>query len=184
MHEGTFEINKRSQGLLVVGSPTAGAGPVAAQDPKPSPELAREIARETYTWGYPLVIMDATRKASTNFEVPTGEPGQAPMNQFAHAKAYPDATFRLVVRPNFDTLYSVAWVDVGPEPIVMALPKMHRFHVFQMMDGWSEVFAAPGTRMDGGKGGNYMIVGPNWRGDVPKEMELLRSPTDMVWVAG
>ncbi len=149
-----------------------------------SPELAREIAQETYIWGYPLVLIDITRKVMTNYEAPTGELGQAPMNQFAHAKTFPPASFRAVVRPNFDTLYSFAWLDLGPEPLVMTLPQTDRYHVFQMMDGWSEVFAAPGTRMTGGKGGNYLIVGRDWKGDVPKDMELLRSPTDIVWVAG
>jgi hypothetical protein len=86
------------------------------------------------------------------------------MNQFSHAKAFPPASFRDVVRPNFDTLYSVAWLDVGLEPLVMTLAKTDRYHVFQMMDCWTEVFAAPGTRMTGGKGGNYLIVGPNWEG--------------------
>ena len=89
-----------------------------------------------------------------------------------------------MVRPNFDTLYSVAWLDLGREPLVMTLPKTDRYHVFQMMDGWSEVFAAPGTRMTGGTGGSYLVVGPGWKGDVPKDMELLRSPTDIVWVIG
>ena len=149
-----------------------------------SPELARDIAQETYIWGYPLVLMDLTRKVSTNFGEPTGIAGQGPMNQFSHAKAFPPASFRDVVRPNFDTLYSVAWLDVGLEPLVMTLAKTDRYHVFQMMDCWTEVFAAPGTRMTGGKGGNYLIVGPNWQGDTPRDMELLRSPTEIVWIVG
>jgi len=109
-----------------------------------SPELAREIAQETYLWGYPLVLIDITRKVMTNYKAPTGELGQAPMNQFAHAKTFPPTSFRAVVRPNFDTLYSFAWLDLGPEPLVMTLPQTDRYHVFQLMDGWSEVFAARG----------------------------------------
>ncbi len=145
---------------------------------------ARAIAQETYVWGYPLVMMTATRKVQTNVEAPAGALGRAPLNQFAHAKTFPLATFRDVVRPNFDTLYSTAWLDLGPEPLVMTLPKTDRYHVFQMMDGWSEVFAAPGTRMTGGKGGNVLIAGPRWRGDVLKDMELLRSPTVHAWIIG
>jgi hypothetical protein len=53
-----------------------------------------------------------------------------------------------------------------------------------MCDAWQEVFAAPGTRWNGGAGGNYLIVGAKWRGDVPQGMKLLRSPTDHVWVIG
>jgi hypothetical protein len=121
---------------------------------------------------------------ATNYEKPTGMMMQAPVNQFAHARAFPPASFRAIVRPNFDTLYSSAFLYLDPEPMVMTLPKTERYHVFQMMDGWSEVFAAPGTRMAGGKGGNYLIVGPGWRGEVPKDMELLRSPTASVSIGG
>jgi hypothetical protein len=92
-----------------------------------SPELAREIAQETYIWGYPLVLMDLTRRVATNFETNQGILGQAPINQFSHAKAFPPTSFRDVVRPNFDTLYSVVWLDVGPEPLVMTLPKTNPY---------------------------------------------------------
>jgi hypothetical protein len=149
-----------------------------------SPELASEIAEELYIWGYPLVLMDLTRKVQTNFETATGVPGQAPMNQFSHAKTFPPPSFRDVVRPNFDTLYSIAWLDLGPEPMVLTLPKTERYHIFQLMDAWTEVFAAPGTRTTGGNGGSYLIAGPNWRGDSPKEADLLRSPTEIIWIVG
>jgi len=158
-------------------SSNAGAESVTASE-------ARAIALETYIWGYPLVMMDITRKVQTNVEAADSSVGRAPLNQFAHAKTFPPVTFRDVVRPNFDTLYSMAWLDVGWEPLVMTLPKTDRYHVFQMMDGWSEVFAAPGTRMNGGTGGNYLIAGPSWWGRVPKDMELLRSPTTHVWIIG
>src|SRR5262245_17407976 len=149
-----------------------------------SPQLAREIAQELYVWAYPLVIMDVTGRVSTNHEAPTGIPGQAPVNQIAHAQAFPPATFRDVVRPNFDTLYSFATCDLSAEPLVLTLPTTDRYHVFQMMDGWTDVFAAPGTRMNGGVGGNYLVAGPRFRGNVPPGMDVLLSPTDAVWIVG
>lgn len=187
-----FPISRRAlSGLLLPALPVAAAaqqgspGATATTQAAPiSPDLAREIAEETYIWGYPLVLMDVTRKVTTNVAAPTGEVGQAPMNWLSHARAFPPATFRAVIRPNFDTLYSFAWMDLGPEPLVMTLPRTDRYHVFQMMDGWSEVFAAPGTRMTGGRGGSYLIAGPGWRGAVPSGMDLLRSPTDIVWLIG
>ena len=167
---------------LVAVLTISGAGSIA-DDQTVTPAQARAIAQETYIWGYPLVLMDVTRKVQTNVEAPS-ETGRAPLNQFVHAKTFPPASFRDIVRPNFDTLYSMAWLAVETEPLVMTLPKTDRYHVFQMMDGWSEVFAAPGTRVTGGQGGNYLIVGPEWRGDVPRDMELLRSPTAHVWIIG
>jgi hypothetical protein len=155
-----------------------------AETPTATAEEARQIAEETYVWGYPLVLMDVTRKVLTNFEAPTGLPGQAPMNQFSHAKTFPPGSFRDVVRPNFDTLYSVAWLDLGHEPLVLTLPATDRYHLFPMLDGWTDIFAVPGTRMNGGRGGNYVIVGPDWPGHLPKDMTVLRSPTDIVWIIG
>jgi hypothetical protein len=152
--------------------------------PAISPELAREIAQETYIWGYPLVLMDLTRRVQTNTEAPNSRTGRASLNQFGHMVAFPPATFRAVVRPNFDALYSIAWLDLEEEALVMTLPQTDRYHVFQIMDAWTEVFAAPGTRMIGSEGGTYLIVGPEWQGEAPKDMTLLRSPTPHAWIIG
>jgi hypothetical protein len=73
---------------------------------------ARAIAVDAYLYFYPLVTMDLTRKQLTNVE-----PGKtsfgAPMNMFNNIEEYPAADVRAVVRPNFDTLYSSAWLDLA-----------------------------------------------------------------------
>ncbi len=67
-------------------------------------ELVR-IAEEAVLYGFPLVLMEQTRRQATN--VPVGvRPLGGPMNWFAHLRAFPPGDFRDVVRPNFDTLYS------------------------------------------------------------------------------
>src|SRR3546814_14858102 len=76
------------------------------------------------------------------------------MNHFSHMKTYPDASFRDVVRPNADTLYSTLWFDVGKEPLILTLPDTAgRYHVVPIMDMWTEVFATLGTRTTGNDGG-------------------------------
>jgi hypothetical protein len=164
-------------GLAATATATATAAEV------PRPEVLAQIAREAYIWGYPLVLVDATRKVITNVEAPLPI-GRAPRNQFTHLRAFPPSDFRDIVRPNFDTLYSAAFLDLSAGPLVLTLPKTDRYHVFQMMDAWSEVFAAPGTRADGGSGGPHLVAGPGWAGEVPAGMSLLRSPTDLVWIIG
>jgi hypothetical protein len=52
------------------------------------------------------VSADTTRLFATNIE-PGKEPLKGPMNTFCSAAAYPPGDFRLVVRINFDTLYSL-----------------------------------------------------------------------------
>src|SRR3989344_7189439 len=144
---------------------------------------AYAIGIEAYTYAYPLVLMETTRRVSTN----AGSPGRlrAPVNHFANMKTYPDASFKDVVRPNADTLYSSMWFDVGKEPLVLTLPNTQgRYHVIPLMDMWTDVFATLGTRTTGNDGGTAACVGPHWQGVLPKGMRLVRSPTEMGWIIG
>ena len=74
-------------------------------------EEAQDIAVDAYVYFYPLVTMDVTRKQLTNLE-PGKVPGRGPMNMFNNVPTYPPADDKVVVRPNFDTLYSVAYLDL------------------------------------------------------------------------
>ena len=88
------------------------AVPSAAQSI--SAEEAQVIAAEAYVYFYPLVTMDLTRKQLINSDPKTAGIG-GPPNTFYNIQAYPTADMRAVVRPNFDTLYSRAWLDPTPE---------------------------------------------------------------------
>lgn len=144
---------------------------------------AAKIAEDAYIFGYPLVLMDVTKAVST--AVPKPEGTKAPINQFAHVRAFPDATYTDIVSPNADTLYSLAWLDLAKEPIVLSVPEVgKRFYLMQIMDDRTNVFANPGTRTTGGGEGRFAIVGPQWTGKLPAGVEELRSPTNTVWICG
>src|SRR5262245_4091254 len=89
----------------------------AAMAQNVSEEEAARIAKDAYVYAYPLVLTYLTAIQTTNFAEPTGIPTQAPLNQFSHALRLVPADYKVVVRPNNDTLYSTAVVDVGAEPI-------------------------------------------------------------------
>ena len=113
-----------------------------------SPEELARIAQELYVYAYPLVLMDVTRRVTTNTERPQGM--RAPMNMFAHLAEFPDASFTEVVRPNADTLYSSLWLDVTEEPLVVSVPdSWGRYYLLPLLDMWTDVFAAPGARTTG-----------------------------------
>lgn len=76
---------------------------------------------------YPLLLSDLTLRQQTNFAEPTGRLAQAPLNQFSHAREFTPADWKVVVRPNVDTLYSPATLDLGPEPIVLSVPATDRY---------------------------------------------------------
>jgi len=146
----------------------------SAPSPALTPNEAEAIATLGYIYGYPLVLMDVSRAARP-----------APANRFDHRAEFPDDTFTDVVSPNVDTLYSTAWLDLQKEPIVLAVPDVaRRYYVMQLLDAWTNVIAAPGTRTTGSGKGAFAVIGPGWRGDLPSAVEAIQSPTEMVWLIG
>lgn len=141
-------------------------------------------AVEAYVYLYPLVTMEVTRRQMTNANV--GErPGTAPVGTFAHVRAFPDAEFKAVVRPNFDTLYSAAWLDLRAEPVVVSLPDTAgRYYLMPMLDMWTDVFAAPGKRTTGTEAGDYAVAAPGWSGEAADGMGVIHAPTPIVWLIG
>ncbi|MEM6321030.1 MAG: DUF1254 domain-containing protein [Bacteroidota bacterium] len=143
-----------------------------------------KIMGETYLYGYPLVLMDLTKKVSTNIEQPHPVRSSAPVNQLGHYRAFPDHTMRAVVKPNVDTYYSSAWLDLKNEPLVMSMPATERYYLLQLMDAYSNVFSSLGPRTTGKGAHNFLIAGPDWEGEIPEGMELIQAPTQLVWLLG
>ena len=132
---------------------------------------------EVYVFGYPLILMEKTKEAMLKTDLSS--------NQFLHLQLFPDHEFRNVVRPNNDTLYSIAWLDLSGEPLVLSVPELGgRYFVMPFMDAWTNVFASVGQRETGSGAGEYMITGPGWRGEVPSGVRHIESPTPMVWLLG
>lgn len=151
----------------------------------PSKEEAKSLARKVYLYAYPIVLMDITMRQATNVPDAEAAPMRAPVNQFAHFREYPKADARDVVRFNFDTLYSFAWLDLRDGPFVLSLPDTGgRYYLMPMLDMWTDVFAVPGTRTTGNEAGNLAIAAPDWKGEVPAGMDLIRAPTPAIWIMG
>ena len=160
-------------GIIFVSNLAAVAGP--AQQATLPPQEIRTIAEKAYTFAYPLVLMEFTRR-NTVEHATLG--GNAYPNRFTHAPEFPNATFRQVIRPNADTLYSMAWLDLTQEPLLMEVPDTKgRFYLMQFMDAWTETFASPGKRTTGTGQGWFAIVGPDWKGKLPERAQRIDSPT-------
>jgi hypothetical protein len=147
-------------------------------------EQARAIGVDAYLYFYSLITMDITRKQSTNIE-PGKEFGKGPMNTFVSIPAYPPADLKVVVRINFDTLYSIAWLDLTKEPLIVSAPDTGgRYYLLPMLDMWTDVFASPGWRTTGTQAANSLVTPPGWNGTLPSGFTRISAPTPYVWIIG
>ncbi len=158
---------------------------------KPSPKQsavqkearAAFLAEQAYIFGYPLVLMSVTKDVMT--ATPTVKGRKAPLNQFIHLRKFPGPALTEVVSPNVDTLYSVAWLDLTSEPIILSVPDTEgRYYLMPTLDAWTNVFASPGKRTTGTMKGDFAFVGPSWSGLLPAGVKEIRSPTNLAWILG
>lgn len=121
-----------------------------------------DILEEAFVYAYALVLLDLVRAATTNTEVPTSD--KAPMNQLFHARTLATPETASLTRPNVDTLYSQAHVDLWLEPYVLVKPASNRFCSIQPFDGYSNTPVMLGT---GGVGGSeaasFVLIGPHFQ---------------------
>ena len=171
-----FALPALLSAALVGGAPARAAETISEQD-------AHAIGVQAYLYFYSLITMDLTRKQLTNVVKPEGL--YAPMNTFANIMEYPTADIKVVVRPNFDTLYSSAWLDLSKEPVIVSVPDTHgRYYLLPMLDMWTDVFASPGWRTTGTQAGDYAVTPPGWSGSLPAGVVRIDAPTPYVWIIG
>ena len=146
-------------------------------------EAAFHYGVSAYIWGYSLVHTERLQRDRIYKSSP-GVP-QTALNQFGHVRDLRDADYKKVPTPNNDTVYSHAFLDLRKEPIIITVPEItDRYYVLPMLSAYQEVFASIGTRETAGKAGSYAVVGPNWKGKLPKGVQSINSPSDMLIVWG
>jgi hypothetical protein len=170
---------------VIVALALTGSAQDARAETSLSPEALQALARDAYLYAYPIVSMEISMRQATNVPDAKTVNMRAPLNQFAHARAYPGSDEKDIVRFNFDTLYSFAWLDVGPEPVIVSVPDTKdRYYLLPLLDMWTDVFAVIGSRTTGNGAGNYAIVASDWSGTLPEGTTKIVAPTDTVWVIG
>jgi hypothetical protein len=141
------------------------------------------LAAEAFVVTYPLVLMDLARQRLTT----TAEAGVlgAPINQFAHTPEFIESPFAPVIAPNVDTLTSSAWLDLSGEPLCLSVPDTAgRYYAMHLYDAWTSIFATIGARTTGTREREFVLVGPGWRGRLPRHLPVVQSPTSTAWILG
>ena len=146
--------------------------------PVPSIEETKAIAEEGFIYGLPIVMNYAVMydyaidRDSGQFKAPFNR-----INNEARVFTYKDTT---VVSPNSDTPYSIVFMDLRSEPMVLSVPAVDkkRYYAVMLCDGNTFNYGYIGSRATGNEAGDYMVVGPNWQGEAPAGIKkVFRSST-------
>ena len=148
-----------------------------------SADEARAIAKEAYIYGFPMV--DSYRIQHSYFVDRGGKEYKTAWNQiYNNARVYTPAD-KSVQTPNSDTPYSYIGADLRAEPLVLTVPEVEegRYYSLQFIDMYTFNFAYVGSRATGNGAGNFLLAGPNWKGEKPKDVkQVIRSETEFAFV--
>jgi len=149
-----------------------------------TPAEAKAIAEEGFIYGLPIVMNYAVMY---EYAVDKGNPEfKAPFNHIkneARVFTYKDTA---IVTPNSDTPYSFLWMDLRAEPQVISVPAVEkgRYYAVQLEDGNTFNYGYIGSRTTGNEPGDYMVVGPDWKGESPPGIKKVFQSTTQFSLAG
>jgi hypothetical protein len=175
-----------SAALATIAVATTKSATVQAQSSADSPGFfkAKDIAEAGFIYGLPIVMNYAVMyeyavdRKSGQFKAPFNKIKNEP-NVFT----YKDTA---IVTPNSDTPYSFAWLDLRAEPIVLSVPAVEkaRYYAVQLEDGNTYNYGYIGSRATGNEAGEYMVVGPDWKGETPPGIKKVFRSSTQFSVAG
>ena len=179
--------------LLALGSPACGKkddvsaakrADVKAGVPAPGIAETKAIAEEGFIYGLPIVM----NYAVMNEYAVNKDSGQfkAPFNQILNEARVFTPKDTAIVTPNSDTPYSFLWMDLRAEPIVLSVPAVEkgRYYSVQLEDGNTFNFGYIGSRSTGNDAGDYMVAGPDWKGETPSGIKKVFQSTTQFALAG
>ena len=149
-----------------------------------TPAETKAIAEEAFIYGLPIVMNYAVMHEYAVDK--SGPQYKAPFNQIkneARVFTYEDTA---IITPNSDTPYSFMWMDLRAEPMVLSVPAVEkkRYYSVQLIDGNTYNYGYIGSRATGNEAGDYMVVGPDWKGEKPAGIKKVFTSTTPFSVAG
>jgi hypothetical protein len=149
-----------------------------AAAPALTPTEARQVARDAYVYGFPMV--DSYRIQHAYFVDAANPEYRGPWNQIKNTPRVFTPDDKAVQTPNSDTPYSVVGIDLRTEPVVLTVPAIDesRYFSVQLIDAYTHNFAYLGSRATGNGGGSFLVAGPDWKGEPPKGIrQVIRAET-------
>lgn len=169
--------------LLTTGCSDGKNSSAPSSTSPPTPDQVRAIAKSAYTYGFPMV--DNYRVQYSYFVDKSGPEYKGAWNQIHNVARVFTPDDKAIQTPNADTPYSFLGADLRTEPLVLSVPPIEagRYYSLQFVDGYTNNIAYVGSRATGNGAGNYLLAGPNWKGETPPGVErVIRSATDLAFV--
>ena len=149
-----------------------------------TPAGTRAIAEEGFIYGLPIVMNYAVMyeyavdRDSGQFKAPFNEIKNEP-----RVYTYKDTT---IITPNSDTPYSFVWMDLRAEPMVLSVPAVEksRYYAVMLCDANTYNYGYIGSRATGNEAGDYLVVGPDWKGETPPGIKKVFRSTTQFALAG
>jgi hypothetical protein len=152
---------------------------VAAGVPAPGIAEVKAIAEEGFVYGLPIVMNYAVMHQYV-IDKDSGQ-WKMPFNTIFNENRVFTYKDTAVITPNSDTPYSMVWMDLRAEPMVISVPAVDKKRYYSVMlnDGNTFNFGYVGSRATGSEAGDYLVVGPHWKGDTPQGIKkMFGSSTD------
>ena len=150
-------------------------------EPKLTPKEAKQIAKEAYIYGLPLVL---NYKTMYSYAIDTKSPEyKGDFNKLACESRVYTPEDKTIVTPNSDTPYCMTWIDMRAEPVVFTIPKIEkeRYYSVQLIDLYTHNGAYISSVAED-LPGNYLLTGPDWKGEVPKGIsKVISLETDFLF---
>ena len=164
-------------------------------------DYAYTLGIQAYIFSYPWNFMQHLRH--TWVTEPT-DPEHVPymaLNHIWNSRNVMTSNYQNGGSPNNDTLYSISWTNVEKEPLILSHPDMgDRYFTFEITTMSSDNLGYIGSRTTGSKAGHFALIGPDWKGTLPKGVrsiapsmgtkaraaseEFLRSPNNTIYFQG
>jgi hypothetical protein len=143
----------------------------------------KAIAEEGFIYGLPIVMNYAVMHEYA-VDKNSGQ-YKAPFNQIKNEPRVFTYEDTAVITPNSDTPYSLLWMDLRAEPIVLSVPAVEkqRYYSVMLTDGNTYNYGYIGSRATGPEAGDYMVVGPEWKGETPTGIKKVFTSTTPFTVA-
>src|SRR6195952_4255118 len=145
---------------------------------------AKAIAEEGFIYGLPIVMNYAVMY-EYSVDKNSGQ-YKAPFNQIKNEPRVFTYKDTAVITPNSDTPYSILWLDLRAEPVVLSVQAVEKSRYYSVMlcDGNTFNYGYIGSRATGSDPGDYLVVGPNWQGVTPPGIKkIFQSSTQFSAVA-